>query len=158
MPTNLNDVNNLLDSLYLELLNLIEQQTNCRVNIEKTTNAGQLLLAKTRYNQGSQTISVAQIPTENSEDCKALCLVTEEANEETVAGCKKSLLRHKVDKNEGYLEPMHWFTILPSMSLRNAAEQFKKSVDLAIESANIQNEMLAIMKSIEHLKALKQQI
>lgn len=37
MPTKLSDINNLLDSLYLELLNLIEQQTACRVNIEKTS-------------------------------------------------------------------------------------------------------------------------
>ncbi|XP_065355010.1 uncharacterized protein LOC135949391 [Calliphora vicina] len=156
MPTNLSDINTLLDALYLELLNLIEQQTACRVNIERTTNAGQLLLAKTRYNQGSQTISLAQIPTENSEDFNALCQVTEDLNEETVSGCKKSLVRHNVDKSEGYVEPMHWFNILPSMSLRNAADQFKKSVDLVVESANIQNEMLATMQSIQHLKALKQ--
>lgn len=80
----------------------------------------------------------------------------EEVNEETVAGNNKKLIRHKVDKTEGYLEPMHWFTMLPSMSLRNAAEQYKKSMDFVIESANIQTEMLNIMKSIEHLKALKQ--
>ncbi|KAM7364531.1 uncharacterized protein ACRADG_000989 [Cochliomyia hominivorax] len=156
MPTNLSDINNLLDGLYLELLNLIEQQTNCRVNIERTTNAGQLLLAKTRYNQGSQTISMAQLPSENSEDFNALCLVTEQTNEDTVAGSNIKLIRYNVNKADGYLEPMHWFTMLPSMSLRNAAEQFKKSVDFVVESANIQREMLSVMKSIEHLKALKQ--
>lgn len=35
MPNNLSDINALLDSLYLELLNLIEQQTACRVSIER---------------------------------------------------------------------------------------------------------------------------
>lgn len=86
-----------------------------------------------------------------------MCQVTEETNEQTVAGSTKKLIRHKVDKAEGYLEPMHWFTMLPSMSLRNAAEQYKKSLEFVVESANIQTEMLSIMKSIEHLKALKQQ-
>ena len=37
MPNNLSDINTLLDSLYLELLNLIEQQTACRVSIERTS-------------------------------------------------------------------------------------------------------------------------
>lgn len=99
---------------------------------------------------------MAQIPTENSEDFNALCQVTQLPNEETVCGTKKSLLRHKVNKAEGCLEPMQWFTVLPSMSLRNAAQQFKNSLDFVVESANIQTEMLAIMKSINHLKTLKQ--
>lgn len=37
MPTNISDINNLLDALYLELFNLIEQHTACRVNIERTS-------------------------------------------------------------------------------------------------------------------------
>ena len=116
-----------------------------------------MLLAKTRYNQGSQTISVAQVPTEDSEEFNALCQVVIGSNNDTVCDSKKSLVRHNVNKAEGYIEPMHFFTALPSMSLRNAAEQFKKSLDFVIDSSNIQTEMLAIMKSIEHLKALKQQ-
>lgn len=35
MPNQVSDVNNLLDSLYLELLDLIEQHTECRINIER---------------------------------------------------------------------------------------------------------------------------
>lgn len=37
MPTDVSDINNLLDALYLELLNLIEQHTECRVNIERSS-------------------------------------------------------------------------------------------------------------------------
>lgn len=116
-----------------------------------------MLLAKTRYNQGSQTVSLAQIPTENSDEFKALCQVEEVPQEETVAGIKKRLVKHKIDKTQGYIEPMHWFSIMPSMSLRNASEQFKKSLDFVVESANIQTEMVAIMQSIDKLKVLKQQ-
>lgn len=142
--------------MFAEKISIFYILTN-NIPLFSIANAGHLLLAKTRYNQGSQTISVAQVPTEDSEDFNALCQVVEDSNDNTVSGSKKTLVRHKVNKADGYNEPMHWFTALPSMSLRNAAEQFKKSLDFVIESANIQTEMLAIMKSIKHLNALKQQ-
>ncbi|XP_075145463.1 vacuolar ATPase assembly protein VMA22 [Haematobia irritans] len=158
MPTEISVINNLLDSLYLELLNLIEQHTECRVNIERSNNSGQLLLAKTRYIQGSHAITLAQIPTENSEDFKALCYVEIDKTETKVSGEDKHLVRHKVDKAEGYVEPMHWFSALPPMTLRNAAIHFKKSVELVVEAANIQNEILAIMNRIDRLKLAKKQV
>uniref|UniRef100_A0A1B0AAD0 Vacuolar ATPase assembly protein VMA22 n=1 Tax=Glossina pallidipes TaxID=7398 RepID=A0A1B0AAD0_GLOPL len=150
-------IGELLDALYLELLHLIEQQTQCRVNIERLTKAGLLLLAKTRYVSGMQTVSVAQLPTENSEDFKALCRVVERYDEEAVSGRKIQLIRSEVEKSEGYYEPLHFFNILAPSSLRNAAEQYKKSITLLVESANIQREMLAVMENIENLKILKKQ-
>uniref|UniRef100_A0A1A9UN93 Vacuolar ATPase assembly protein VMA22 n=1 Tax=Glossina austeni TaxID=7395 RepID=A0A1A9UN93_GLOAU len=150
-------IEELLDALYLELLHLIEQQTQCRVNIERLTKAGLLLLAKTRYVSGMQTVSVAQLPTENSEDFKALCRVVERNDEDAVSGHKIQLIRSEVEKSEGYYEPLHFFNILAPSSLRNAAEQYKKSITLLVESANIQREMLAVMENIENLKILKKQ-
>uniref|UniRef100_A0A1B0BBX9 Vacuolar ATPase assembly protein VMA22 n=1 Tax=Glossina palpalis gambiensis TaxID=67801 RepID=A0A1B0BBX9_9MUSC len=150
-------IEELLDALYLELLHLIEQQTECRVNIERLTKAGLLLLAKTRYVSGMQTVSVAQLPTENSEDFKALCRVVERSDEEAVSGHKIQLIRSAVEKSEGYYEPLHFFNILVPSSLRNAAEQYKKSIALLVESANIQREMLAVMENIKNLKILKKQ-
>lgn len=124
-----------------------------------TDNAGQLLLAKTRYNQGSNSISTAQIPTENSEDFKALCNVEKEQDiENTIAGEKKHLIRHKVEKSQGYVEPLHWFAALPPTTLRNATEYFKKSVELVVQGANIQTELLAVMDKIERLKQIKKQL
>uniref|UniRef100_A0A1A9WJL2 Vacuolar ATPase assembly protein VMA22 n=1 Tax=Glossina brevipalpis TaxID=37001 RepID=A0A1A9WJL2_9MUSC len=149
------EINILLDALYLELLYLIEQQTQCRVNVERLTKAGQLLLAKTRYVQGMQTVSVAQLPTENSENFRALCRVVEKNDEKAVSGCIIQLIRSAVEKSDGYYEPLHFFNILAPSSLRNAAEQYKKSITLLVESANIQREMLAVMENIENLKVLK---
>lgn len=123
-----------------------------------TDNSGQLLLAKTRYNQGSQSVTVAQIPTENSDDFKSLCYVEEDKSENTVSGMRKHLVRHKVDKSEGYVEPMHWFSVLAPMSLRNAADHFKKSVELVVEAANIQTEIVTIIDRIDRLKLIKAQL
>lgn len=115
-----------------------------------------MFLAKTRYNQGSQAVSLAQIPTQNSEEVKALAHVTEEPNVNSICGGKKSLIINKVDKGEGYLDPIRWFSLLPPSSLRNAAQEYKISLDYIVESANIQAEMLAIMKNIHQLKSIKQ--
>ncbi|XP_054747931.1 uncharacterized protein LOC129253533 [Anastrepha obliqua] len=152
MPVAKEDVGNLLDSLYLEMLDLIEQQTACRLNIERLMNSGQLMLAKTRYLQGSQTISSAQIPTENSNKFYALCEVKEERNESNVSGAEYTMNRHAIKKDEGFVEPMHWFTVLPPSSLRAASEQFKTCLDFVLESANVQRELLAVMENIKRLK------
>lgn len=121
-------------------------------------NSGQLLLAKTRYNQGSQSISIAQIPTENSEEFKALCHVEEETCKDVVSGSRKHLIRHQIDKAQRYVEPMHWFSVLAPMTLRNATDQFKKCVEHVVEAANIQTELLAVMDRIERLKQIKKQL
>lgn len=86
-----------------------------------------------------------------------MCLVDEQQTADNVSGVQKTLIRQNIDKSNGYVEPMNWFSVLPSMSLRNAADCFKKSVDLVVESANIQTEIVAVMDSIERLKLLKSQ-
>ncbi|XP_017469947.1 PREDICTED: uncharacterized protein LOC108361737 [Rhagoletis zephyria] len=155
MSASKEEIGNLLDSLYIEMLNLIEEHTACRVNIERLMNSGQLMLAKTRYLQGSQTISSSQIPTENSNEFNALCQIEEQRNDSKLSSVEYMLRKYAVNKDEGFTDPMHWFTVLPPSSLRTASEHFKKCLDLVLESANIQRELLAVMESIESLKHLQ---
>ncbi|XP_054092146.1 uncharacterized protein LOC105221670 isoform X2 [Zeugodacus cucurbitae] len=140
------------------MLDLIEQYTTCRVNIERLMNSGQLMLAKTRYLQGSQTISSAHIPTENSNTFNALCGLKEKKNDTKISSVEYSLMRHTVDKDKGFVEPMHWFTLLPPSSLRTASEQFKNCLELVLESANVQRELLAVMENIDRLKQHRETI
>ncbi|CAD6996345.1 uncharacterized protein LOC101455083 [Ceratitis capitata] len=156
MPTTKENIGNLLDALYLEMLDLIEQQTVCRVNIERLMNNGQLMLAKTRYIQGSQTICSAQLPTENSNTFSALCEVVQQQNDTKISNVEFTSIRHTVDKEKEFVEPMQWFTSLPPSSLRSASELFKKCLDFVLESANIQRELIAVMKHIETLKRHKE--
>ncbi|XP_067645168.1 coiled-coil domain-containing protein 115-like [Eurosta solidaginis] len=146
------EIGSLLDSLYIEMFDLIEQQTACRVNIERLMNSGQLMLAKTRYLQGSQTISSAQMPTENSNEFNALSEIAEQKNNAKISSVEYILRKHAINKQEGFVEPMHWFTMLPPSSLRAASEQFKKCVELVVESANVQRELLAVMENIQKVK------
>ncbi|XP_037945249.1 coiled-coil domain-containing protein 115 [Teleopsis dalmanni] len=145
-------VGELLDALYLEMFDLIEQQAASRVNIERLSNGGQLLLAKTRYVHGSQSVSVAQIPTENGRDFNALCRVLQERNESKLSNSEYTLVRSPIDKENGYLEPMQWFGVLTPSTLRTAAEQFKRCLTHIVESANIQKDLNSVIKKINYLK------
>lgn len=152
MPSKKQAIGNLLDLLYLELLDLIEQYTTSRINIERSMNSGQLMLAKTRYLQGSQTISSVQIPTEYGNTFNALCVLKEQKNYTKISGVEYSLMRRTVNKDKGFVEPMHWFTLLPPSSLRAASDHFKNCLELVLESAGVQRELLAVMEHIDRLK------
>lgn len=128
----------LQDKLLIEMLDLIEQSVLCKMNIESTTNAGQLLLAKSRYIQGPQTVSVSQLPTENSNDFNALKTVTREEGE---IGDELQLSTHKVDKDNGFVDTIRWFGVLVPRSLQLAQQRFNQAIELVVECANIQTKL-----------------
>ncbi|KAL7728853.1 hypothetical protein ACLKA6_004199 [Drosophila palustris] len=140
----------LLDSLYLDMFHLIEAHTQCRIDIERTNASGAILLARTKFQQGGQSISTAQIPTEHSAEFNALCRVVNTT--ETDKDADITIERHAVDKENGYVEPLHWFSVLPPMSLRNAVEKFKKSIELVAESTNLQRELSKVLNGIDRLR------
>ncbi|ALC46622.1 CG14671 [Drosophila busckii] len=146
--TDRNGAAELLDSLYLDMFHLIEAHTNCRVDIERTNSNGAILLARTKFQQGGNSIGTAQIPTENSAEFNALCRVVKDSD----TGNDVTVERLAVDKENGYVEPLHWFSVLPPMSLRNAADKFKKSIELVAESTNLQRELNAVLNGIDRLR------
>lgn len=139
----------LQDKLLLEMLELIEQTVLCKMNIEATTNAGQLLLAKSRYIQGPQTVSVSQLPTENSNEFHALKTITHEKDE---LNDEMQLNAHKVDKENGYIDAIRWFGVLVPRSLQLAQQRFNQAVELAVECANIQTKL---NKTIRYILLLR---
>lgn len=147
-----NAAGELLDSLYLDMFHLIEAHTQSRIDIERTTSSGAILLARTRFQQGGQSLSTAQIPTENSAEFNALCRVVYAEDTENKIIADVTAERHPVDKENGYVDPLHWFSVLPPMSLRNAVEKFKKSIELIAESTNLQRELNKVLNSINRLR------
>lgn len=139
----------LQDKLLLDLLDLIEQTVLCKINIEATTNAGQLLLAKSRYIRGPQTVSKSQLPTENSNEFHALKTVSRTENE---LADELQLSEHKVDKTNGFVDSIRWFGVLVPRSLQLAQERFNRAVQLVIECANIQTKL---NKTIRYILLLK---
>lgn len=139
------------DKLLIEMLDLIEQSVLCKINIETTTNAGQLLLAKSRYNQGQQTVSKAQLPTEMSNDFNALKTISR-AEDETRDELQLNV--HEIDKESGYLDTIRWFGVLVPRSLHSAQECFNKAIELVVECANIKYKL---NKTIRYLLLLRNQ-
>lgn len=128
----------LQDKLLIHLLDLIEQSVLCKMNIEATTNAGQLLLAKSRYIQGPHTVSISQLPTENTNDFNALKTVIKTEGE---IHDERQLSVHEVDKENGYIDTIRWFGVLVPRSLHLAQERFNQAVELVVECANIQTKL-----------------
>lgn len=144
----------LQDKLLIEMLNLVEQSILCKMNIETTTNAGQLLLAKSRYIQGPQTVSQTQLPTENSNDFSALKTVSRSATDDTntLDNDAFQLNVQKIDKENGFIDTIRWFGVLVPRSLHLAQERFNQAVEYAVESANIQ---VKLDKTIRFLLLLR---
>lgn len=139
----------LQDKLLLQLFDLIEQSVSCKMNIESTTNAGQLLLAKSRYIQGVQTVSKSQLPTENSTEFHALKTIVR-TDDETAD--ELQLKVHKIDKETGFVDAIRWFGVLVPRSLQLAQQRFNRAVELAVEGVNIQ---MQLNKTIRFLQLLK---
>lgn len=143
----------LQDKLLIEMLDLVEQSILCKLNIETTTNAGQLLLAKSRYIQGPQTVSQNQLPTENSNDFSALKTVSRSNDDNNTMDSDAFQLNvQKIDKEMGFVDTIRWFGVLVPRSLHSAQERFNQAIEHVVESANIQ---IKLNKTIRFLLLLR---
>lgn len=136
----------LQDKLLIEMLDLVEQSILCKMNIEQTTNAGQLMLAKSRYIQGPQTVSQTQLPTENSSDFNALKTVSRSSDNDndtssTMDNDTFQLNVKEIDKESGFVDTIRWFGILVPRSLHSAQERFNQAIEHVVECANIQTKL-----------------
>lgn len=145
----------LLDKQTLDLFDLIEQQVQCKINIEKSTVDGQLMIAKSRYINGTQTVSVAQLPTKNSAEFNALTTV---CVDEQSKPNHFTINRQSVDKDSGHVEPLKWFGILTPQSLLTAQQHFQKAIEFVGECATIQVNLLNTLSNLLQLSELKENI
>lgn len=146
----------LLDKLTLENLSLIEQQVQSSLNLEKITNEGQLLMAKSRYIQGHNSVSSSQLPTENSIEFKALARVSHKCDDLLVP--EFELETNTVDKSAGYIDPMNWFGVLLPQSLHAARDRFRKAIELSVECVNIKAKLAIVNYDIWKLKQRKEEL
>lgn len=144
------DRKELVDKLTIEMLDLIEQHVKCKMNIGNLIAHGQIQIAKTRYTNGTRTVSTSQLPTENSQEFKALRTVERSNND--VGDMQLSLKVENVNKDDGYVDPIRWFGILVPQSLQSAKDAFQKAIDYSCESANIQSSLWRTMSNILLLK------
>lgn len=144
----------LIDKLTLQMLDLMEEKVQMKVNIEKVTKEGGINLAKTRYTKGSESVSALHIPTEDSKEFNALMTLEEEKDD--MENLKLNIATHEVDKESGHIDPAKWFGVLVPMTLNQAKDHFKKGIELSVDCANVQIQLDQAINNIQRLKEMKQ--
>ncbi|KAI5702270.1 hypothetical protein M8J76_003544 [Diaphorina citri] len=153
------------DELFIERLELMNSYITQKYQLETLIKSGCLHLAKTRYvDRRPNYISTLQLPTSDSDkETKALYNVklveddtVEDSEKENVANKenvnnsnKKETKKSSENKHEGsHFElikqedvkenPLRWFGVLVSQSLRSAQTDFQRCISLSVQIANVQ--------------------
>ncbi|KAH8364109.1 hypothetical protein KR084_002538, partial [Drosophila pseudotakahashii] len=139
----------LLDALLLQMFHLMEDRDLLQMQVNKESCRARLILARVRMHQGCQRISAeAQLP--RGRPYKALTRVVEQPSS---WGNIFKIIRLPVDPILGYFRPLtNIFGCLVPNSLRIANRHWDHCLDLVVECANIQRELLSTIVSIEKLR------
>ncbi|XP_026678402.1 coiled-coil domain-containing protein 115-like [Diaphorina citri] len=147
------------DELFIERLELMNSYITQKYQLETLIKSGCLHLAKTRYvDRRPNYISTLQLPTSDSDkETKALYNVklveddtVKDSEKENVNNSnKKETKKSSENKHEGsHFElikqedvkenPLRWFGVLVSQSLRSAQTDFQRCISLSVQIANVQ--------------------
>lgn len=107
--------------------------------------------------QGQNAVSTSQLPAE-SEDAREFkpltTIVTKRNKEDTI---EFELEKREVDKDTGHADPLNWFGILVPQALRTARDRYAKSIELVIESANVEQRLKKNYSLLGKLRSIKQE-
>lgn len=139
----------LIDAMYLQLLHLIEQQIHGQRQLERNTARAHLILARNRLQQGLMSCAItSRLPV--ATPYRALCRLVEYGR----SWCSTlKLFRLKVDPTKGFFDPLiHIFGALVPHSLRLEHRLWEHRIEQIVECANIQRELQSLIRSIEQVK------
>lgn len=156
----LKDIENELDDLSIKILQLMNDNIVCKMNIERAVRSGCLDLAKTRYILGNtNSVSTMKIPTEN---ISATTTVVPSTTDEgiTVFELNRETPKKTEDNTVKTVnqDPLKWFGILVPTNLRQSQSWFHKAVDHSVQSANISTNLNLSIKRYNKLLTAKKAI
>ncbi|KAH8270195.1 hypothetical protein KR018_005499 [Drosophila ironensis] len=131
------------------MLRIIQEKAILSHQLGKQASQSRMILAKIRMQHGRQRTSAdALLP--RWRPYKALCRIFKAC---TQWGSSFEYKRHPVDPDEGFLDPLtNMFGSIVPFSLRVAATNWERVVNLSVECANVQQELLSTMSSIRKLQ------
>ncbi|XP_004836041.1 coiled-coil domain-containing protein 115 isoform X2 [Heterocephalus glaber] len=151
------DLRKELDSLLLQLLRDLEELEAKRVALNTRVEEGWLLLAKARYVMGTKSVGPLQYPScmeprvfvrasENQDTMQTFRLVRADAQTPEEVEPREAALRRRKGPNKSPepelsaapQDPLNWFGILVSHSLRQAQASFQDALQLAADIASLQ--------------------
>lgn len=152
---------NELDALVVQILKLMNQYILCKKNIENHIRSGCLNLAKARYITGNRSISSLQLPTEDAVGINAKFKVSSRIEngikqfksiELDVNDITEDLNNINIDSDDTTKkikrfknDPLKWFGFLVPQNLKKSKVLFENCLEIVIECANIQSELLYYM-------------
>ena len=160
----LGEVNEALDQILLRQLQLLQDYPNLTLESEREMKEGYFQLARSRYNMGSNSVSKAYLPCEDSErDYKATITVVPESDEdngkEKVIPSRRKLQLSSIRENETETEgSSKQFGILTSVSLKTAQKSFRQTLEKTLERINTSSELHVLEKQFKELSTLKKQL
>uniref|UniRef100_A0A1B6L225 Vacuolar ATPase assembly protein VMA22 n=1 Tax=Graphocephala atropunctata TaxID=36148 RepID=A0A1B6L225_9HEMI len=165
MPdTKLKDMEDELDDLAVRILQLMNDNIACKMNMERAVRSGCLDLAKTRYIlSNTNSVSATKIPTE---DLTATTTVVSSQLEEgkSVYELKRETpVKDSENKSKNTnQDPLKWFGFLVPTNLRQGQSWFLRAIDYSVQSANISVDMSVSLdkysKLINDKNSLKSEI
>lgn len=123
-----------LDELTLKQVDLLDEQLVLISKLEGHLSSGFINLAKSRYIRGERSVSLTQIPGEDSDVEPIATLVRDSSN------------KLKVQRNASVNDPIKWFGVLVPGSLRQSQESFQKVIEAAVDIINARNDWLEALK------------
>lgn len=139
-----------LDKLYMELLHLMHQEIEVKLELEKCMQDGELQLAKSRYIMGQRSVSRLQLPSENSSPFTALATVKQGDSAED--NHVLDICQPDIDKPD----PLKWFGFLVPQNLHEAKKAYQNALGWSVKSVNVQCQLNNVIREIEKLTAEKQ--
>lgn len=107
--------------------------------------------------QGQNAVSTSQLPAESEDarEFKPLTTIGSKRNKNDVV--EFELETREVDKDTGHVDPLNWFGILVPQALRTARDRYAKSIELVIESANVEQRLRKNYSLLGKLRSIQQQ-
>ena len=128
-----------LDDLTLTQVDYLDETLSLMSKLENYLTSGFIDLAKSRYISGERSISLLQIPGEESEVEPATTVVRDSDNKLVIS------------RNKEASDPLKWFGVLVPSSLRQSQNAFQQVLETAVEILNARNEWLNALEETKKL-------
>ena len=122
-----------LDDLTLRQIDCVEEQLILLKKLEAEMSSGFINLAKSRYIAGEKSVSMLQVPSDDSE-VEAKLTVREDGEN-----------KWQLIKNENGTDAKKWFGVLVPSSLRQSQLSFQKALEIIIAILNARKDWLETM-------------
>jgi len=153
MDKDIDSLSEEIDKLLLQNLSLMEEKIRTNLEMEQILKSAHIELAKTKYIRGKENISILQVPNNEDTVTSLFDLETFETSDDYDGYTEYFDINPKKlnDKADEPKDPIKWFGVLVPRNLKTSQQYFQRSIQLVVTVANIQANIVSVMRKIEEL-------